>query len=64
MASIPIASFLAGSLITLLIPVGLLIALTVWYFRAATRVPYDPAEKASAAVPDEPSSGETPGASA
>lgn len=33
------ATFLAGSLLTLLLPVGLLIALTVWYFMFVRRVP-------------------------
>ena len=32
MPLLPIASFLAGSLLTLLLPVSLLIALVVWYF--------------------------------
>ncbi len=35
-------SFLAGSLISLLIPVGLLIGIAVWHARAFTHVPYDP----------------------
>jgi hypothetical protein len=61
--ALPLASFLAGSLLTLLIPVGLLIALVVWYFRAATRVPYDPAERAAAAVPDNEGNGDAPAAS-
>jgi hypothetical protein len=48
MASILIpGSFLAGSLISLLIPVCLLIALLVWQVRAAVRVPGDPAEPAA-----------------
>ncbi len=33
------ATFLAGSLLTLLLPVGLLIALTVWYLKFVRRVP-------------------------
>jgi hypothetical protein len=33
------ATFLAGSLLTLLLPVGLLIALTVWYVMFVRRVP-------------------------
>jgi hypothetical protein len=56
--ALPLASFLAGSLLTLLIPVGVLIALVVWYYRAATRVPYDPAEQASAVVPDKEGNGD------
>jgi hypothetical protein len=61
--ALPLASFLAGSLLTLLIPVCLLIALVVWYFRTATRVPYDPAEHASAAVPDPEGNGDAPATS-
>ncbi len=33
------ATFLAGSLLTLLLPVGLLIALSVWYLMFVRRVP-------------------------
>jgi hypothetical protein len=36
---IPIATFTAGSLLTLLLPVGLLIALTVWYWKFSEGVP-------------------------
>jgi hypothetical protein len=36
---LPIADFLAGSLLTLLLPVALLIALTVWYVLFIRRVP-------------------------
>ena len=39
MSVLPIASFLAGSLLTLLLPVGLLIALAVWYLLFLRRVP-------------------------
>lgn len=35
----PIASFLAGSLLSLLIPTLLLTALVVWYVKFARRVP-------------------------
>jgi len=37
--SIPIASFLAGSLLTILLPLGVLIALTVWYVMFLRRAP-------------------------
>jgi hypothetical protein len=37
-------SFLAGALISLLIPVGLLIAIALWHARAFMRVPYDPGQ--------------------
>jgi hypothetical protein len=36
---VPIATFLAGSLLTLLLPVALLIALVVWYWWVSVRVP-------------------------
>lgn len=35
-------NFLAGSIITLLLPVGLLIALTIWYLIIVKRVPDNP----------------------
>jgi hypothetical protein len=36
------SSFLAGSIISLLIPVGLLVAIAVWHGRAFMRIPHDP----------------------
>ena len=39
MPFVPIATFLAGSLLTLLLPIALLIALVVWYWRFSARVP-------------------------
>ncbi len=36
---VPIAAFLAGALLTLLLPVLLLIALAVWYWKVSVRVP-------------------------
>lgn len=39
MPSVPIAAFLAGALMTLLLPVALLIALAVWYWVFSVRVP-------------------------
>jgi uncharacterized RDD family membrane protein YckC len=36
---LPIADFLAGSLLTLLLPVALLIALVAWYWVVSVRVP-------------------------
>ncbi len=53
MPSIALASFLAGSLITLLIPVGLLIGLAVWYSIAVKRIPHDPSHHAPHASPPE-----------
>jgi hypothetical protein len=55
MASILLTgSFLAGSLLTILLPIGLLIALLLWHTRAIIRVPSDPADAAAhAATPAE-----------
>jgi hypothetical protein len=36
---LPFADFLAGALLTLLLPVVLLIALVLWYWRFSARVP-------------------------
>jgi len=36
---VPTATFLAGSLLTVLLPIALLIALVVWYWRFSSRVP-------------------------
>jgi hypothetical protein len=36
---LPIADFLAGALLTLLLPIALLIALVVWYWMFSSRVP-------------------------
>ena len=56
MPLIPFASnFLAGSLISLLMPVGLLIALVVWYMRSVKRVPVGEAER-----PQRPAQGAQP----
>jgi len=43
-------NFLASSLLTLLMPVGLLIAIAVWYVLTAKRVPGD-TPQSSAALP-------------
>ena len=58
MTSIALASFLAGSLITLLIPVGLLIGLAIWYTTALKRIPHDPADVAPHASPPDSPNGE------
>jgi hypothetical protein len=49
MPPIPFAdNFLAGSLLTIFLPLGLLIVLTIWYVRVVRRVPEDtPASSAS-----------------
>ena len=39
MPLVPIATFLAGSLLTLLLPILLLIALVAWYWWFSARVP-------------------------
>jgi len=47
MASILVlGSFLAGSLLTLLLPIGLLIAVLVWHTRTIARMPKDPSQAA------------------
>jgi hypothetical protein len=65
---IPIASFLAGALLSLLLPVLLLIALTVWYIAFIRRVPEtgepEPARAAANPGPDAPAAaaaGSAPG---
>lgn len=48
MASIPFAdNYLAGSLLTLLLPVCLLIAIAVWYVIAVKKVPETPSSSPS-----------------
>jgi hypothetical protein len=47
MASILVlGSFLAASLLSLLLPIGLLIAVLVWHTRAIIRLPHDPSQAA------------------
>jgi hypothetical protein len=52
--SIPFAdNFLAGSLLSLLLPVGLLIAIVIWYLVVMRRVPEDtPQSSATLPAPD------------
>ena len=59
MTSIPIASFLAGSLLSLLLPLAVLMALAVWYFLFFRRVP-DPALPASRTDAGGPPAAPTP----
>ncbi len=48
MPPIPFAdNFLAGSLLTILLPLALVVVLTVWYNLAARRVPEDTPESSS-----------------
>jgi hypothetical protein len=58
---IPVAAFLAGSLLSILLPIGLLISLWVWYYRFFRRVPdtadsaeHRPAPREVAATPSNP----------
>ncbi len=61
MPPIPIASFLAGSIISLLLPVALLIVIAIWYVRAVRRrFPDTPASS----KPGEPVSDLSPGSGA
>jgi hypothetical protein len=55
MASIPVASFLAGSLLTILLPLGIFLALVGWYLWFIKRVPEttDKREPVEAATADE-----------
>ena len=55
MPLVPIAAFLTGALLSLLLPTVLLIALTVWYFRFIDRAP-GPADASAPAgsAPDSP----------
>lgn len=39
MPFIPFAAFLAGALLTILLPLGLLIVLSAWYWLFSARVP-------------------------
>ena len=64
MPPIPFAdNFLAGSLLTILVPLGLLVAISIWYMVALKRVPEDtprssptlpPPEVVAAAAPPTP----------
>jgi hypothetical protein len=46
-------SFLAGSLLTILLPLGLLIAIAIWYVLAIKRVPKDTPASSPSLPPDE-----------
>lgn len=53
-STLVIGSFLAASLLSLLLPIGLLIAVLVWHTRAVIRLPHDPSRAAvHAATPAE-----------
>lgn len=51
MPSVPIAAFLAGALLTILLPLALLIALSVWYWAFSVRVPETDGASQGGAVP-------------
>ena len=51
--AIPFAdNFLAGSLLTLLMPVGLLIAIAIWYVLSVKRIPHASENSATLPAPD------------
>jgi hypothetical protein len=51
--AIPFAdNFLAGSLLSLLLPVGLLIAIAVWYVLSVKRIPHASETSATLPAPD------------
>jgi hypothetical protein len=58
---VPIAAFLAGSLLSLLLPTLLLIALVVWYWMFIRRVP-ESTDRSDGGSPGEPSPAQPPGA--
>lgn len=63
MSILPVASFLAGSLLTLLLPVGLLIAIVTWYILSIRRTPARPDSadvRSIAASAESPTPQETP----
>jgi hypothetical protein len=62
MPPVPFAdNFLAGSLLTLLMPVGLLIAIAIWYVLAVKRVPEDtPTSSTSLPSPEVPAAASPP----
>jgi hypothetical protein len=66
MSTIPFAdNFLAGSILTLLLPVGLLIVIAIWYTLAVLRLPgAEPSQAAPPPPAAESTAGEPPGTSA
>jgi hypothetical protein len=63
MPPIPFAdNFLAGSIISLLLPVGLLIAVTIWYWVAVRRIPEESEAPKPGKGAGEPAAGATPAA--
>jgi hypothetical protein len=51
MPIVPIASFLAGSLLSLLLPTLMLIGLVIWHFRVAVRAEKPGEQSRQAQVP-------------
>jgi hypothetical protein len=54
MLVIPFASFLAGAILSLVLPTALLIAVTVWYHIQVRRFPGPPKATPRGATPDSP----------
>jgi hypothetical protein len=54
MPVIPFASFLAGAIISLVIPAGLLVAVTIWYHLSVRRFPGPPKATPRGASPENP----------
>ncbi len=61
MIFIPTATFLAGALLSLLLPVGLLIALATWYVMFIRRVPETPEGQKTAPAEAAPGVSPNPG---
>ena len=59
MTPIPIATFLAGALLTILVPLAVLLALSVWYMLFLRRVP-DPGLEAATAEAGHADTGAAP----
>jgi hypothetical protein len=58
---IPIAAFLAGALLSLLLPISLLVAIVVWYTKFVRRVPEPEAPSAAEAPVTTVTECDTPG---
>jgi hypothetical protein len=54
MPLIPFASFLAGAILSLVLPLALLVAISLWYHFSVRRMPGPPAATPRGATPDNP----------
>ena len=54
MPLIPFATFLAGAILSLVLPLALLVAVTMWYHLAVRRVPGPPRETPRGRAPERP----------